>query len=373
MRTAIIHDWLTGMRGGEKVLEVICGLMPDADLYTLVHVPGSVSPAIEKHTITTSFIQKLPMVAKRYRTYLPLFPAAIERFDLRGYDTVLSSSHCAAKGVVPPPDAFHLCYCHTPMRYVWDLYGNYFGPGKTGGLAKVLLPFFANYLRLWDAATCSRVDRFVANSAHVQKRILKYYGRRSDVVHPPVDTRHTRLSENDDGYFLAVSAFAPYKRLDLAIEAFKNLGEKLLIVGSGPEEKRLKSIAGPNIEFLGWAEPVQLRAYYANCRALIFPGEEDFGIVPVEVQCWGKPVIAYGRGGALESVKGHWVDGGRRPAKGCTGIFFRSQTVGAVEQAVRALSKVPFNPKAIRAHALTFDVSVFERKMKILFQNRERL
>ncbi len=373
MKTALIHDWLTGMRGGEKVLETLCGLFPEADVYTLLHVPGSVSPAIERHAIHASFIQKLPFASRKYRQYLPLFPAAIEQFDLRGYDLVLSSSHCAAKGVVPPPDAYHLCYCHTPMRYVWDMYADYFGPGRAGGLTKRTIPFFANYLRMWDAVNSVRVDRFAANSAHVQKRIKKYYGRESVVVHPPVETRRTRLSKTDDGYFLVVSAFVPYKRIDLAVSAFNRLGEKLLIVGSGPEEKRLKAMAGPRISFAGWADPATLDSYYANCRALVFPGEEDFGMVPVEAQCWGKPVIAFGRGGALETVKGHWAGGAGKPAPSCTGVFFRRQSAGDLAGAVKAFMRWRPVPETIRRHALKFDASVFRKAILKLAEGRERI
>ncbi len=368
MNIAFVHDWLTGMRGGEKCLEALCELFPEADLYTLVHIPGSVSPVIESHSINTSFIQKLPFVRKKYRSYLPLFPTAVELFDLGKYDTVVSSSHCAAKGIVPRPDAFHLCYCHTPMRYVWDMYGDYFGKGKLGRVSGWVVPPLANYLRMWDAASSVRVDRFVANSEHVRKRIGKYYGRDADVVHPPVDTRNTRASATDDGYYLVVSAFAPYKRLDLAVETFNRLGEKLVVVGSGQDEKRLKSAAKPNIEFVGWSEPERLRTFYAGCRALVFPGEEDFGIVPVEAQCWGKPVIAYGRGGVLETVNGHWADAAAKPRPDATGVFFRRQTVEDLSGAVRTFARIRFDPETVRKHALSFDKSIFQRKMRHLIQ-----
>ncbi len=368
MKIALVHDWLTGMRGGEKCLEAFCELFPDADLFTLVHVRGSVSRTIESRTIRTSFIQRLPFVAAKYRSYLPLFPAAVEQFDLRDYDIVLSSSHCAAKGAIPRPDARHVCYCHTPMRYVWDMYPDYFGPGRTGRAAGLLLPFIANYLRTWDAASSARVHRFLANSRHVQKRIRTYYGRDADVVHPPVDTASTRLSEKDDGYFLVVSAFAPYKRIDLAVQAFNRMGEKLLIAGTGQDEKRLKSMAGPNIEFDGWCGPEKLASYYAGCRALVFPGEEDFGIVPVEAQCWGKPVVAYGRGGALETVRGHWADDVRRPAADASGVFFRRQTPGDLIEAVHALGRIPFRPDRIRKQALRFDKAAFKRTIARIIQ-----
>jgi len=370
MNIAFVHDWLTGMRGGEKCLEALCELFPEADLYTLVHVPGSVSQTIETHPIRTSFIQKMPFVRKQYRSYLPLFPTAVELFDLSRYDTVVSSSHCAAKGIVPRPDAFHLCYCHTPMRYVWDMYGAYFGKGKLGRVSGCVVPLFANYLRMWDAASSVRVDRFAANSEHVRKRIRKYYGRDADVVHPPVDTRHTRLSASDEGYYLIVSAFAPYKRLDLAIETFNRLGEKLVVVGSGQDEKRLKAAAKPNIEFVGWAQPDRLGAFYAGCRALVFPGEEDFGIVPVEAQCWGKPVIAYGRGGVLETVNGHWADASTKPRRDATGVFFRRQTIEDLAEAIRKFNRMGFDPETVRKHALSFDKSVFQKKIKHLIQQR---
>lgn len=364
MKMALVHDWLTGMRGGEKCLEALCELFPEADIFTLLHIPGSVSPVIERHSIRTSFIQKLPFVRKKYRSYLPLFPTAVELFDLREYDAVLSSSHCVAKGIIPGPGAFHLCYCHTPMRYVWDMYQEYFGPERLGGMSRGLVPLFANYLRTWDAASSVRVDRFAANSDHVRKRILKYYGRESDVVHPPVNTKNTRLSGSDDGYYLIVSAFAPYKRVDLAIEAFNQSGKKLVVLGAGQEEKRLKKMAGRNIEFDGWVDSKQLGAYYAGCRALIFPGEEDFGIVPVEAQCWGKPVIAYGKGGALETVRGHWADSTRRPPSSCTGVFFGQQSAAGLAGALRIFERIRFQPERIRKHAMSFDKSVFQNHIR---------
>lgn len=373
MRTALIHDWLTGMRGGEKVLETLCALFPEADIYTLLHIPGSVSPLIERHAIRTSFVQKLPFVQKHYRSFLPLFPAAIEAFDLTGYDLIISSSHCAAKGILPPPDAFHLCYCHTPMRYVWDMYPNYFAADKLKGLKKAAIPFFANYLRLWDVSSSSRVDHFAANSVHVQKRILKYYNRQADVVYPPVYTGRSHLAEKHDDFYLIVSAFVPYKRIELAVAAFNKLHEKLLVVGAGPEEKRLKAMAGATISFAGWADADQLEHYYASCRALVFPGEEDFGIVPVEAQCYGKPVIAYGRGGALETVQGHWAETDDEPSVGCSGILFREQTVENIIRAVRVFERWQPQPAAIREHALKFDASVFKTAILELVDKRERL
>jgi glycosyltransferase involved in cell wall biosynthesis len=351
-RVALVHDWLTGMRGGEKCLEVLCELFPTATLFTLLHNPGSVSPTIERLSVRTSFVQHLPFAASKYRHYLPLFPRAAERFDLSEFDLVVSSSHCVAKSVVPHARALHICYCHTPMRYVWDLFDEYFAVERVGRLKHALLRRIAARLRRWDARTAERVHHFVANSQHVRRRIHRHYGRDADVIHPPVDTDRFTLSERNDGYFLMVSALVPYKRAELAVETFNRLGARLLIVGSGPEEKRLKDRARLNIEFIGWQPDDKLRSYYAGCRALIFPGEEDFGIVPVEAMASGKPVIAFGRGGALETV-----------VPGVTGSLFPEQTVSSLTAAVRAFDEARFSPQRIRAHALVFDREVYRRRM----------
>ena len=366
MKIALIHDWLTGMRGGEKVLEVFCELFQGAKIFTLIHIKGSVSSTIEALPVETSFIQKLPEAKKRYRNYLPLFPAAIERFDLRDFDLILSSSHCVAKGVIPHPGSLHISYCHTPMRYVWSMYEEYFGKGRVGWIARELMPFFATYLRGWDSGTVHRVDNFVANSQHVRKRIKRYYGRDADVIYPPVSTEKTYLQEKDEGYFLIVSAFAPYKRVDIAIDAFNRLGERLVVVGTGQDKKRLKGIAGRNIEFCGWADSEKLVDYYAGCRALIFPGEEDFGIVPVEAQCFGKPVIAYGAGGVLETVKGLWVEGTHgKTERNPTGLFFREQTTEALMSAIHRFASLSFDPAVIRSHALGFDREIFKDRIRV--------
>jgi len=365
MKVALVHDWLTGMRGGEKVLEVFCELFPQARIFTLVHIEGSVSPKIEALPVRTSFIQKLPRVKRKYRSYLPLFPAAVEKMDVSGFDLVLSSSHCVAKGVIPRPGARHICYCHTPMRYVWNMYEQYFGEGRAGPLTRRLMPVIANYLRLWDSGTAGRVDRFVANSENVRNRIQRYYGRDADVIYPPVSTGNTYLSEKEGGYFLIVSAFAPYKRVDIAIQAFNHLREKLVVIGTGQDERLLKKMAGPNIEFLGWIDSNKLADYYSECRALIFPGEEDFGIVPLEAQCFGKPVIAYGAGGALETVKGIWAEKtGESTGRGFTGLFFRRQTAEALAAAVERFAGLSFDPAGIREHALSFGREIFKEKIR---------
>lgn len=365
-RVALVHDWLTGMRGGEKVLDCFCELFPSADLFTLIHNRGSVSPRIEDRRIVTSFIDRLPAKTKRYRHYLPLFPTAIELLDFRGYDFILSTSHCAAKGVRTPPHALHISYLHTPMRYVWDMYEDYFGPDKAGGIPAKIIPFFANYLRLWDVTSSNRVDHFVANSGHVARRIWRYYRREADVVYPPVDTARFELSEQSGDFYLIISALVPYKRVDLAVNLFNRTGKPLYVIGSGPEKERLKAMARPNVRFFDWLSDEEVVRYTRTCRALLFPGEEDFGIVPVEAQACGKPVIAFGKGGALETVVGY--DGSNEAT--ATGVFFGEQTEAALEDAVRRNEAVAWRPRAIRAHAQKFSRERFLMEMRAFVDSR---
>jgi glycosyltransferase involved in cell wall biosynthesis len=361
-KIALVHDWLTGMRGGEKVLEVLCELFPQATLFTLLHNKGSVSRGIEEMEIHTSFIDRLPFKSGRYRNYLPLFPRAIESFDFSGYDLILSTSHAVAKGARPAPGALHICYCHTPMRYVWEQYDQYFGPGRANLLTRAAMSFFAPRLRKWDAVSSSRVHSFVANSQNVAERIRQYYRRTADVIYPPVNVDQFTVSEGDDGYYLIVSALVPYKRVDLAVEAFKRSGERLLIVGTGPESSRLQSVASRNIEFLGWQPDAELAGLYARCRALIFPGIEDFGIVPLEAMASGKPVVAFGQGGALETV----VDDPQR----ATGVFFREQTPEALKEALVKLGSLKLNPHTIRARAEQFDRKIFKENYRRYVERR---
>ena len=347
------------MRGGERCLEVFSELFPDADLFTLLHVPGSVSPVIEGRRITTSFIQRIPGAAGRYRSLLPLFPFAIERFDLRGYDLVLSSSHCVAKGVRVPNGALHLCYCFTPMRYVWDLYDDYFGE-RASRAVRLLMPPVASALRRWDRATAARVHHFIAISRFVAERISRCYGRQAEVIYPPVDLQRFRLSEEAGDFYLVVSALTPYKRIDLAVEAANRLGIRLVVVGTGQEERRLRALAGGTVEFLGWRSDQEVAELYGRCRALLFPGMEDFGIAPLEAMASGRPVVAFGRGGVQETVV-PWEPGN----DSATGFFFFEQTVDALMDAIRRFeaNAQRLSPKALRAHAEAFDRPLFKERI----------
>src|SRR5215813_2787554 len=373
MRVALVHDWLTGMRGGEKCLEVFCELFPEADIFTLLHVPGSVSPTIERHRICTSLIQHLPGSARHYRWYLPLMPMAIEAFDLSAYDVVLSSSHCVAKGVIPRPDALHVAYVHTPMRYAWDLWPQYFP--ATGLMTRYVVPLVLNYLRTWDTASAQRVDRFLTNSQFVARRIAKYYRRRATVVYPPVDTEFFTPGGELGDYYLMVTALVPYKGVDLAIQAFNALRRPLKIIGSGPLAARYRALAGPHIELLGWRSNAELRQYYAACRAVICPAQEDFGIVPLEANAAGRPVLGLGLGGALETVipaNETQLSGALRaaadPGPSPTGVLFAPRTPTALQEAVRFLEtqETLFCPQALRQHAQQFDRRLFTQRIQHL-------
>jgi glycosyltransferase involved in cell wall biosynthesis len=355
MRVAVVHDWLTGMRGGERVLEALCTIYPDADLYTLVHRPGSVSALIERHTIHTSFVQRLPGAARHYRRYLPLFPSAVQRFRLDAYDLVVSSSHCVAKGAVAPPRARHICYCHSPMRYAWDQFEAYFGADRVGALAsRWLYRPELDRLARWDAATAGRVHRFIANSHHVAGRIRRYYNREAAVVHPPVDTTFFHPGPSTRGrHFLVVSALVPYKRLDLAIDACARLGAGLRVIGDGPERTRLERRAGSTVTFLGARSGETLRDEYRQALAVLMPGEEDFGIVPVEAQACGTPVVALARGGALETV-----------TEGETGVFFDEPTAASLAGALERVAQATFDTSRLRCHAERFSSERHRRALR---------
>lgn len=332
------------MRGGEKSLEPICAAYPDADLFTLLHIPGSVSPVIERRTIHTSFIQQLPGVERYYRHYLPLFPAAIERFSFQPFDLVLSFSHCVAKSVVTPANVPHICYCFTPMRYAWDQFDAYFGPERVGRvMSAALRPVMARMAR-WDRRTSGRPTRYLAISQYVAQRIRRYYDREAAIVYPPVDTDFYCPDASVPGsHFLVVSALVPYKRIELAIEACRILGAPLRIVGEGPERANLERLAGRDVEFLGRLSDEAVRREYRTAGAVLLPGEEDFGIVPVEAQACGRPVVALGLGGARETV----IDGE-------TGVFAAEATATSLAEALERVTRLRVDSGRIRANAERF-------------------
>ncbi len=384
-RVALVHDWLTGMRGGEKVLEALAALYPEAPIYTLIHVPGSLSDALEAHPIHTSFLQRIPGVFRRYRCFLPLFPAAIEDFDLSGYDLILSSSHCVAKGVVPGPTAVHLCYCHTPMRYAWDQEHSYFP--RRRGLAARLRNLALTGLRTWDVASTYRVDGFMANSSFVAERIRRYYGREAEVVPPPVDTEffdgvrsmteeHSEdepprgepgIHDDEPGhsqdsgprdigpgdYCLAVSALSPYKRVEVAIVACERLGLELRVVGVGPEGRRLERLAGPRTQLLGRVEGEELRRLYRGARLFLQPGIEDFGIASVEALACATPVVATGRGGILDIVE-----------DGVHGVLYEGTSVEALAAAIDKSLGIRFNESKLANRAQSFSKIRFNERVR---------
>jgi glycosyltransferase involved in cell wall biosynthesis len=345
LRVALVHDWLTGMRGGERVLQTLCELFPRARLFTLLHVPGAISPEIARLGPESSFVQRLPRAWRWYRHYLPLFPAAVEQFDLDEADLVISSSHCAVKSIVAPGRARHLCYCHSPMRYAWDQFDAYFGPARLGRASRPAR-WVMRRLACWDRDTSGRPDRYLANSQYVAQRIRQYYNRRAVVVPPPVDTSfYTPSPGPPDRYFLVVSALVPYKRLEVAIDACRRVRVPLKIVGEGTERARLEALADGNVEFLGRRTDEEVRDLYRRALAVLLPGEEDFGIVPVEAQACGRPVVALGRGGALETVM-----------DGVTGVIVadsRPESWAAALERIAA-SPLAFDPTVVRASAERF-------------------
>lgn len=352
LRVAIVHHWLVTMRGGERVVEALCEMYPGAEIFTHVYNPDRVSDTIRAHKVHTSFINRLPRARRLYQWYLPLMPLALERFDLREFDLVISSDAGPVKGVLTSPDTLHVCYCHAPMRYIWGMQSEYLANAKW--LARIAFPIIAHYVRLWDFAAAARVDRFVANSTAVARRIRKFYRSPADVIPPPIDCAAFSPGPAEDFYLLAGQLVA-YKRPEVAIEACNRTGRKLVVIGEGERLASMRQLAGPTVTVLGAQPQSVLRDHYSRCRALLFPGEEDFGMVPVEAMASGKPVIALGKGGALDTV----IDG-------VTGVLFRNPTPESLIAAIERFeaSESDFSPARITAHAHSFDRSIFKRRMQ---------
>lgn len=350
MKIAIVHDWLTNMGGAEQVVINFKEVYKDAPIYTTFYNPNKLDDKLKNIEVKTSCLQKKKMI-ENHKKYFPLMPMAFEKFDLNEYDVVLSSSSSCAKGVLTKPGSIHICYCHTPMRYAWEKRDEYtLGMGK---LKKKLVEILCHYMRIWDVASSNRVDYFIANSTEVQKRIKKHYKRDSVVINPPVRCNMFNISETDGDYYLVLSRLVGYKRFDLAVQACSELGKKLVVIGEGPEKEKLEKLAKENVTFLGRQPDEVVKKYMSECKALLFPGEEDFGIVPVEAQSCGRPVIAYGKGGVLDSV----IDGK-------TGVFFKEQTVESLKEAINKFETMKFDKEKIRKHALEFDESVFQEKIR---------
>ncbi len=352
MKLAIVHDWLTNMGGAEQVVINFKKIYKDAPIYTTFYNPDKLDKELQNIDVRTSYLQKKKMVTN-HKKYFPRMPMAFEDFNLNKYDVILSSSSSCAKGVITKPGSIHICYCHTPMRYAWEKRDEY--TQGMGRLKKKLINILLHYMRIWDLASSNRVDYFIANSTEVQKRIMKHYKRDSVVINPPVRCKLFNISDTDGDYYFVISRLVTYKRFDLAVQACKELGKKLVVIGDGSEKENLEKIANgdENIIFLGRQPDDVVKKYMSECKALLYPGEEDFGIVPVEAQACGRPVIAYGKGGVLDSV----IDGK-------TGVFFKEQSVNSLKEAILKFEQMEFNKKEIRAHALEFDEEVFQKKIR---------
>ncbi|MEO6457889.1 MAG: glycosyltransferase [Chloroflexia bacterium] len=360
MKIALAHDDLIQYGGAERVVDVFHDIYPSAPLYTTVYARATMPTHYRQWDIRTTFMQRFPGVAKFYQLYLPIYPLAVEQFDLSGYDVVLSSSSRFAKGVITEAETLHACYCHAPMRFAWN-YHDYVRGERMAGKMRKILPLVLHYVRLWDEVSANRVDAYIANSRGVARRIRKRYGRHATIINPPVDTRlyTPQLGGEHGGYFLMVARLQPYKRIDIAIDAFNELGLPLKIVGRGRQEDELRERAKSNVEFIGTVSDAELKRLYAGCRAYVFPGMEDFGISPLEAQASGRPVIAYGKGGALESV-----------VPGVTGEFFTEQTVDSLATTLNHFDDKAYDPAQIRLHAEQFDIEVFKRKITAFIEEK---
>jgi glycosyltransferase involved in cell wall biosynthesis len=358
LRVAVSHYWFNGYGGGERVVETLAEIFPQADFFCLLAAKDKALPALRGRRLFTSFIDRIPGAKRWHRHLLPLYPFALEQFDFSDYDVVISSESGPAKGVITSPKTCHICYCHSPMRYIWDMYHE--SRRSVNPITRAIFSLSAHYVRLWDLSTAARVDHFVANSRYVASRIRKYYRRESRVINPPVNVSAGFVASNVGDHYLVVSRLVPYKRVDLAIEACNRLQRPLRIVGTGPEYKVLRKMAGSTIQFLGHLDEQSLRENYAHCRALLFPGEEDFGIVPVEAQGYGRPVIAYGQGGALETISGEFAHD--CDAATCTGVFFQRPDAESLREAILRFERVEnqFRPEFIRSSVDRFSVERFK-------------
>jgi glycosyltransferase involved in cell wall biosynthesis len=368
MRVAIVHHWFISRAGGERVFDSIASIFPGADVFTLFLDKQKFPPALHKHKITTSFLDKIPAAQRAHRHLLPFYPLAVEMLDLSGYDLVITSDSGPMKGVLTDPHSTHICYCHSPMRYLWDGYSAYHR--SMSPLAQTIFGIASHYVRNWDFSAAQRVDHFIANSYYVAGRIRKYYRRDSTIIHPPINTSQSYLAGKHENYYLAVGRLVAYKRTDILINACSRLGRKLVIVGEGPERKKLERHSPKNVEFLGELDDSELRNVYAKCRALLFAADEDFGMVPLEAQSYGRPVIAFGKGGSLETVIGTYppIGGqkGNEDNTAMTGVFFEEQTAESLANAILCFesSEEIFLPYHIQSHARRFDTSIFLDRMR---------
>ncbi|MCS7464259.1 glycosyltransferase [Paenibacillus doosanensis] len=357
MKIALVHDYLNQYGGAERVLECFMDMFPDAPVYTIISDLDRMPRRFKQANIINSFVQNVPFSKKHYKKMLSLLPHAVESFDLRSYDVILSSSSAFAKGIITNPSQIHICYCHTPMRYVWDLYHQYLAEIHNP-IYKNVLPFILHKIRNWDYVNSQRVDYYIANSENVSRRIRKYYNLPSEVIHPPVAFDRFGAPTESGDYFLIVSRLIPYKRIDLVIEAFNRLQLPLVIIGDGYDRSRLQKLAGPTVQLLGYQSDEVISQYYAGCKAFILAGEEDFGITPLEAQANGKPVIAYGKGGALETV-----------AEGTSGVFFREPSADSLIQSLKHFNTLSFDSQIIRQHADQFNETRFKNQISSFIDN----
>ena len=358
MKIAIVHDYLNQYGGAERVIETLHEVYPDAPIFTSIFLPKNLPSVFSTFDIRPSFMQKFPFLDRHFKKYLLFYPYAIESFDLRGFDLVLSSSSAFAKGAQVQKGTCHICYCYSPMRFTWET-NSYLAKEEFGRINRIILPWALDRLKKWDIKTINRVDHYVAISQHIRQKIKKFYQRDADVIYPPVDISRFNLSETVDDYFLVVSRLNAYKRIDLVIDAFNQIRLPLTIIGTGPFRERLEQKAGKNISFLGKVSQTELSRYLSRSRAFIFPGEEDFGIAPVEAMASGRPVIAYAKGGALETV-----------LDGVTGLFFKDPTASSLIEAIDRFTNIEFDPVKIREHTLQFDKEIFKQKIRDYLKKR---